>query len=303
MTGDIEASDATFILAHEHVYCDVAASGDPDLAFTATDRVAKDLSEARQDGVTLLVELSTYDMGGDPLLTETICTAAGLRVVKGTGWCKSPWLDPLIAGQTTEALTTRLITDLREGFDKTAISAGVIGEIGISGETPTPSERRSFDAAAAACLATGAGIVAHTDSWENAILIVEELTARNVPSSRTMLAHCRCADPIADQLAATQAGITLAFDQLGHPKRDRVPAVAERIAALIDEGASGWIAVSADVGRRSRLRSQGGSGYIRPVRQLLTELAALGVDRASVRDLISAAPARFLSWSAPGVTS
>ena len=301
LAGDVRPEELGFTLSHEHVFCDFAAtSGDPDLCLTDEVSVLSDLEEARLGGVDTLVEVSTYDMGAAPDKTARLCAKTGLQVVKSTGWYRSPALDPLVETTTAKVMTERAIADIRIGFASSTLRAGVIGELAISGTSPTRAEQAALDASAAAALATGVGVVAHSDDWPNACAIIEQLDARGVDRRRIMLAHCRNLDPLQGLVELAMSGSMLAFDQLGHPGRDPIPLVAERIGELVALGCAPQLVVSADMGRRSRLRSSGGSGYIAGVGALLAALEAQGVEKVEIDSLTRSAPSRFLAFSDPG---
>jgi phosphotriesterase-related protein len=300
-TGDLEVVDPCLTLVHEHVYCDfAAATGDDDLNFTDSEAIALDLADARQQGVEILVEVSTYDMRSAPERIVALCGAARLSAVKSTGWFRSPWLDAMVANRDDAELAGRLVEDICGGFSGTEIRAGVIGEVGITGTTPTAAEARALDAAAEAAVSTGVGVIAHTDDWANACAVLEELVQRRVPPGRIMLGHARVDDPFAGQKELLEAGVTLAFDQLGHPARDAAAAVAQRIHELVCRDSRWGIALSADLGRRSRLRSAGGSGYVSGVRRVLDLLTGAGVDERTRASVAGGAATRFLSFEPVG---
>ena len=298
LSGDAAPSGLGFTLVHEHAYFDFAAvTGDAELSFVDEPAILTDLSEAKRLGADALVEVSTHDMGAAPQRVADLCRAAGLQVVKSTGWFRSPSVDAFVVASSPDELATRLIDDIRVGFAGTTLRAGVIGEVGLSRSTPTRAESAALDATAAAAVATGAGVVAHSDDWDNACAILDELTSRGVDRERIMLAHCRTADPAGGLQELAESGVTLAFDQLGHRGRDSIVSVAERIVELFSRGCGTHLTVSADVGRTSRLRSAGGSGYISGVRALLAELAARGIDETALDGLTRSTPGRFLAFS------
>jgi phosphotriesterase-related protein len=221
--------------------------------------------------------------------------------VKSTGWFRSPSLDPFVESTDPDALADRLVEDIRDGFDGCGLRAGLIGEVGMRNGRPTRAEQIALDAAVAAAVETGVGIVAHTDDWDNASSLLGELTKRGAQHGRIMLAHARCADPVESQCELIRAGVTLAFDQLGHPEREPVTRVADRICRLVEEGCGTGLAVSADVGRRSRLRAAGGSGYMSAVRSLLRELEVRSLERSAMTELTRGAIGRFLAFNPGGV--
>src|SRR2546430_8011047 len=125
----------------------------------------------------------------DAARSAALCAEAGIELVKSTGWFRSPYADALVGDADAAELAARLGRELEEG------RASVVGELGISGTTPTAVERRLLDAAAT----TSAPIVLHTDDWANAAALVEELVRRGVPHERLLVGHLRCADPIEGQ--------------------------------------------------------------------------------------------------------
>lgn len=284
LSGDVPVGELGMVLAHEHVFARFGvAGGDLDLEFTLTELVERELAQARALGVGTIVEASTWDMGADVVQVAASCSQAGIAAVKTTGWFRSPSADASVARLATGALERQLIVDLLDGVAGTPMRAGALGETGIGGRRPTRTETRVLDATAAVATRTGAAVLVHTDDWGNALAALGELERRGVARDRVVLCHLRCADPLDEQLALAAAGVTLSFDQLGHPLRDPVTDVASRLAELAGCGAADQLAVSADVGRRSRLAARGGSGYIAPVHELLQLLVHLPErDRARI---------------------
>lgn len=293
---DLDSDAAGMTLAHEHVYAAFGApSGDGDLDLTCEDAISADLTAASARGVSTIVEVSTEDMGTDVERIAALARAAGIFVVKSTGWFRSPTADPFVADQPVAKLTGRLVANLEGGFPSTRNRAGCLGEIGVSGSSPTSTEMRILDATAGAAVQTGAGVVLHTDDAENAQVLVDSLLRRDVPADRLQVGHARVADPIAWHMQLIERGCLLAFDQVGHPARDSVEAVADRVLALIDRGAERQIVLSSDVGRRSRLSAFGGDGYVTALHRLLTRLRDRGVAHEAITRLAGGTVARFLA--------
>lgn len=294
--GDIRPSEAGTTLSHEHLWAPFGrATGDTDLELTCSDEVVADVREARAAGLATLVDATSLDMGADPHKSAAIARAAGVRVVKSTGWFRSPTADPHVEGRAVEQLAASLVRHIEHGFDDAPARtrAGCLGELGMSGTQPTGVEERVLDAMAAAALSTGVGLVLHTDNGPNAQALVGQLAARGVPLTQLLVGHARVADPIEWQVEMLQAGATIGFDQLGHPARDHVASVAHRIVALLEREPSARVTLSADAGRRSRLRAFGGSGLMEPF-NLVAHLRAMGVADAVLARLIGGSAADFL---------
>lgn len=284
LAGDVPAAELGIVLSHEHVVARFGeAGGDADLEFARTDLVEPELEELRALGVGAIVEASTWDMGADVEQIAATCARAGLSVVKTTGWFRSPSADAAVEGRTAAGLAARLVADLLEGIDGSGLRAGALGEVGLTGLRPSRAEALVLDATAAAAARTGAAVLIHTDDWGNALAAVEELGRREVARSRMVLCHLRCADPVDELVELARAGVTLSFDQLGHPQRDAVVDVVRRLVELDAAGASHRVAISTDLGRLSRLAANGGRGYAAPIRELLAGLAQLSdASRSSI---------------------
>jgi phosphotriesterase-related protein len=297
LDADVLPTELGMTLAHEHVHASFGAvAGDPDLEFTDSHEIELDLRTAKARGVASLVEMSTYDMGGSPTLVACLTKRVGLRAVKSTGWFRSPSVDQ-VGLDTVDVLARRMIDDIEVGFVGSSLRAGVIGELGMSGSLPTPSEKKVVAAAAQAAISTGRQIVAHTDDWFNAVALVESFEGLGIGADRLMLAHMRCTDAVRDQIGLARAGAYLAFDQLGHPERDAPEDVAERILTIADHGQEHKIVISADVGRRSRLSAFGGGGYMEGVSALLSDLTRHGADRKLIDAITTDNIASFLTGS------
>jgi phosphotriesterase-related protein len=287
--GPIRAGEAGRGLVHEHLWAAFGApSGDPDLELTCEPEVRADLAEAAAAGVRTVVDVTAEDMGSDVARTALLARSAGLQAVKSTGWFRSPTADGAIGDRSADELAARLIDDLRAG------GAGCLGEVGITGTAATPAEERVLDATAHAARATGAGIVLHTDDAGNGEAVVAGLLRRGVPPGRLLVGHARAGDPLEWHAELLLRGCVLAFDQLGHPLRDSVDAVAARVGCLLSRLPAARIALSSDVGRRSRLRAFGGSGYVAGPDAVLERLRADGVADAVLAGVRGGNAAAFL---------
>jgi len=290
----VPEEDLGFTLAHEHLACAFSSSGDPDLQFTDIDAVLVDLEQAVGAGVQALVEMSTYDMRPRLDLIRRLARETGVRVVKSTGWRKSPAIEAEVAGRTCDELAERLVEDLTGGF-KTGGRAGLIGEIGMSGPRGTRAERTVLAAVAVAAVETGAAVSLHTEGMPNAVAMVEQLVNDGIEPARILVGHVRAGDALLEQRELAQAGVLLGFDQLGHPRYDPAQAVARRILRLAEDGLADRIVLSADVGRLSRLTAYGGSGYISGVRDVCSVLIAEEGGKQMIGQLTGGNIARLLA--------
>ena len=296
LDGPIAVNAAGTVLAHEHLWAAFAEStGDPDLDFTCEPEILDDLTDAAGAGVRTVVDVTTTDMGADPARSASLGRRAGVQVVKSTGWFRSPTADAWLNGRPAEAIGDRFMADLTGGIAGTGRHAGCLGEVGLTGTAPTAVEERILDATARASMATGAGIAFHTDDAANADALMHALLDRGVAPDRLLVGHARVADPVEWQVGVLERGCLLGFDQLGHPRRDGPEAVADRIGSLLTRVPAGRIVLSSDVGRRSRLRAAGGSGYASAPLRVLGALRAAGTSAPLLRGLSGGTAAAFLA--------
>jgi phosphotriesterase-related protein len=288
--GPVPADLAGTVLAHEHLWAAFgAASGDPDLELTCDAEIMADLAEAAGAGVRTVVDVTTADMGANAERTAVLARAAGIQAVKSTGWFRSPTVDPAVDGRSAAEIADRLIEDVLDG------TAGCLGEVGLTATAPTPAEEQVLDATAMAARATGVGVMLHTDDARNGEALVEALLDRGVPAGRLLVGHARSADPLEWHVALLERGCVLGFDQNGHPQRDPVGRVAARVHCLLERVAPARIVLSSDVGRRSRLRAFGGSGYASGPLAVLDALRSAGVADTLLDGLRGRTAAAFLA--------
>jgi phosphotriesterase-related protein len=294
--ADIAPQSAGAMLPHEHLWAAFGrATGDADLEFTCVDEIVTDLKEACRANIRTVVDVTTEDMGANVERTAEVARRAGVQAVKSTGWFRSPTADSFVEGRTPDALAARLVDDLTRGFPGSGRRAGCLGEVGLSGSRPTTAEALVLDATAAAAQMTGAGVVLHTDDAENGRALVAAMLARGVAPDRLLVGHARAEDPFEWHLELAEQGSLIGFDQLGHPLREPVARVARRILELAARGWARRIVVSSDVGRRSRLRAFGGTGYASAVCSLLAELRSASLAEGHVESIAGETAAAFMA--------
>ena len=168
----------------------------------------------------------------------------------------------------------------------------------------TDHERRVFDAAAAASLATGTPITTHTDEGTLGDLQQAVLTDAGVPAQRIIVGHS-CGTTDADYHEGIAAGGSyLGFDRFGitalQPDTDRVAALTE----VIRRGYGDRVVVSHDSvwcwqGEPFPARSMDRLGELfdptRFDREIIPMLLEAGVDPAEIEALVVDNPRRFFT--------
>jgi phosphotriesterase-related protein len=333
VTGDIEVTDVGITLIHEHLHMDATpmlaghgyaaddeGSGPFTLAhaaecrwnpgahagnysFTEVDAVVEDLRDARDLGVTLVVDATPIDLGRSPRALVALARATGLGVVMGTGYyLAASHRAVLPRGSEADATYRRILDEHENGID--GVRPGIIGEIG-TGHPPDASELAVLRGAARAAVDTGLVLSVHVHPWgDGGRAAMATIASVGLAPGRVILHHMNTAvgdpDYLGDLLAS---GAHLAFDLFGfdhsllgagrYPPSDAD--CADAIVGLVEAGWVRQIVVSQDIGVRTRLRRYGGWGYGHLLRHVVPLLRARGLDDDTLTTLLVDNPARLLA--------
>jgi phosphotriesterase-related protein len=330
--GPIEPGDLGVTLAHEHLWMDstpllavhryvanearpwdaaVAAEArwnpgvHPDnYRLTDVDATVEELVPYTRAGGRSIVELTPPSLGRDPRRVREIAERAGVHVVLGTGQYLEPVHDAWVAAATVDAITDRLLAEVRDGIDGSGIRPGIFGEIGTS-DPVRPGELRVLRAVASASAASGLAISVHLHPWGyEGETVLETLVASGAAPERVILGHLNTAIDHPDQLRAlADRGATLGFDLFGFdhsllgpgrwPPSDRDAAAT--VVALASDGFADRIVLGQDVGVRTRLRRWGGWGYAHLLEHVVPVLRDLGLGDDARDAMLITNPARLLS--------
>jgi phosphotriesterase-related protein len=189
--GPIEGKDLGFTLMHEHVM--VAASGlsrhYPDLLGpNREERAIECLKRAKAGGVDTMVDATTFDLGRDPELLETVSRGSGVNLINATGW----WLDVprFLMGVGVNQMAKEFIKDITEGFRGTNIKAGLV-KCAADFEGVTPPLEVMARAAARTHLETGVPIMVHSyPTGHVARRQIKIFKEEGVDLTRVKIDHC-----------------------------------------------------------------------------------------------------------------
>jgi phosphotriesterase-related protein len=189
--GPVAAESLGFVLAHEHIAC--ASAGVirswPALFGGRAELVARGtrtLAEAREAGVTTIVDATTFDLGRDIELLADVARASGVTILASTGHWLLP--SPTMLARSVDQLADLFTGDLSVGADGTSIRAAVIKV--ASEESVLPFEERVLEAAARAHRATGAPILTHAAARHRiGEAQADILEAAGVDPARVVIGH------------------------------------------------------------------------------------------------------------------
>lgn len=292
VAGDIQKIGGS-VLAHEHLRIDLSAGKGATVVIGPEDEddVVADLIHVRRHhGLDLLVDLTVLGSGRDLPALREIARKTEVAIIGATGfyWDIFP---PIVSESSREALAERMIGEIVEGFERTGIRCGVI-KVGTPAGRPDATARRLFQAAADASQATGAAIVAHTSSLDQAEWQIETFLECGVEPSRLLISHFGRA-PLARIVEVGRHGTFLGIDQIGFESGPSFAALAKLVHDACLEGLGEQIIVSSDMARRSRLTRHGGTSYGTVFTHFLPELRALGTAQSQIEKLTRDNPVRL----------
>ncbi len=277
-------------------------------------------SEFRIWGGSTIVDVTDIGIGRDPRALYRVSTATGLNIVMGCSWYVPMNHPDDMDERTVEDLTDEIVRDITVGVGDTGIRAGIIGEVGISGNPLTPNEIKVTRASARASRTTGAAISLHwgglgREKLEIAGVIGEE----GGDLTRTIFGHT---DLIAGNmplmLELLELGVYVEFDLLGRvivplswePLNSEDPwaeyltysgtaLVADAIPKLIEAGYTDRVLISQDTCSKIQLKHFGGTGYSFILETFLPHLRRLGVTEKEIDQIVVENPKRLLTFAEP----
>ena len=295
--GEIEPALLGRTLMHEHVFCDIyRVTGRLNELLNDEALAVDELAALREAGGNALVEVTTADLGRDPLALRRVARDANLHIVMGTGWYRQPFYPPEIDRLPTSELAEIMIAELTVGVGDSGIRAGVIGEIGVDLDYATAQEERVLRAAARAQKATGAPITTHASMYPVGLAQLEILRDEGADLSRVIIGHCDTYLAQSYHLAILEAGAYVQFDTVG---REHMNPDSRRASAFAELARLGWahrLLLSSDRCHRSDLRAFGGLGYGHAFTAFFDLLRAEGLDDAALDTVTIENPRRVLAW-------
>lgn len=298
--GPVSPASLGLTLPHEHLVCDTVREYRGFGLLNDHALAAAELRAFAQAGGGTLVDLSTDEIGRDPLALRAISQAAGVHVVMGSGHYRDPyldraWFDRHDAGEIAD----QIVADATEGVAGTGIRCGIIGEIGADRWYVSAAEERSFRAAARAHLRTGLTISTHAARWPVGLRQLDILEQEGVDPGRVIVGHTDTVPDPDYPLQLARRGCWVELDGFGTDTGYDMQRAIGYLKALGEAGFLGSVLLSQDVFLRDHLRAHGGEGYAYLASTLRPRLAEEGFTAGEIRQLTEANPQAALSGGTP----
>ena len=312
--GPVEAETLGFTLSHEHIVCGSpgVVRGWPALyggRQRLLDTAQTVLTRAIADGVTAMVDATTFDLGREVDLLVESSRRSGMHIVASTGMWLAP--SPALQVRTTDQIADWFTADLSVGLDGTDVRAGIIK---VASELELlPFEERVLEAAARAHAQTNAPILTHSLArnrmGEQQAAVLERL---GVDPSRVVIGHSDDATDIDYLVMLADRGYRIGMDRLPNGNlpeygTQNVAARLDMIAALVARGYAEhlvlshddpvWAGVLSDVDQARHLESNPVVISFIP-RVVLPGLRERGVPESAISLMTTSNPQRWLSGAA-----
>ncbi len=248
--GQMDTSKMGFTLMHEHLLITSAGIKDvfPDFIprQAAMQEAVRRLNEAKTEGISTIVDLTTMDLGRDIRLIEYVSRVTGVNIIAATG----TWLEIPRAFRTAdpEDISRLYIREIKEGIECTGIRAGVIKVANDVGGV-TEAGEIILRAAARAQKATRVPIITHTWAPERVgdqqIRIFE---SEGVELNRVCIGHSNDTTDLGYLTGLLKKGAWVGFDRYPSHRPD-VPdwrVRTQTLKALMDAGWTHRLMVSHD---------------------------------------------------------
>ena len=304
-TGLIQTDSLGFTLMHEHVFTSTPGLKE---AYPQTfdraaviDQIVGSLTEAKEHGVSTVVEPTPFDMGRDVEIVAEVSRRSGVNVVVSTGFYDVPKY--FLATKSVDEAVDILERDVVEGVGHTGIRVGMIKariEESLNGEY-----EYSLRACARLQRRTGLPLTVHTSSsphrtGELACSVFED---EGVDPSRVVIGHAGDSTNLAYLRGILDRGFVIGMDRFGLGSLLGIDQRVEVVASLCEEGYAGQMILShdcpcyAEILTPSVFASLGGGGSwkLTTVPEVVVPaLRAAGVSDKAIDEMTREVPARLL---------
>jgi phosphotriesterase-related protein len=300
LLGDIPASNLGVTACHEHLIWKVPepyADEDPDLGYDSVPAAVLEMQIFKSAGGNALVEMTTAEIGRQPLDLLQISHQSGVHVIAASGHHKDKFCANHLKGKSINEIAAGIIKDITLGMDNTSLRAGII-KAATSKNTASETEKRVIRAVGISHRATGAPVGTHTEAGTFAIEQVELLIKAGVAPEKLLVGHLDRGLKVQTYLDLAKKGVYLGFDQIGKEKYWSDAERVNLVNMLVAAGYSRQILLSTDSARKSAWHTYNSStdGIANIFVKFLPALRSAGISDTVIQHLMIENPARFLAF-------
>jgi phosphotriesterase-related protein len=247
--GPVPADRLGLILPHEHIFVDLRTWDQPGYAQAETDDVialmGPEIEQARQAGVTALVECSAVGVGRRADILKAVSHTTEFPIVVPTGVYREPWVPDWVHTASEDDLYRWMLGELTGEIENSGVQAGWIklsaGDDGLTG-----TETKILRAAGRAGKEAGAAIGSHTIRGRVVTDQLDVLAGVGFPAERFIWIHAQVEPDFDLNLSAARRGAWIEYDDIGSDESDA--RALERIQSMLAAGLGNQILLSMDRG-------------------------------------------------------
>jgi phosphotriesterase-related protein len=264
------------------------------------DDAVEELGWAKRVGIRSIIDPTPILAGRQPATLRRLSRTLGMHVVTGTGYYREAFQPAVAADMTVDALEAQFLGEVTSGMDGTDVRAGLLGELGTSGDAIRPVEEHVLIAAARVQRATGVPVMVHTEGRRHVVLAaINLLVANGAEPDRIHICHVNGATWWKD---VVDTGATIGHDCFGSTfsidsetkMNPTDQARIDDVKRIFDAGFGSKVLISNDICMKMRLHKYGGWGYDHIQTNLLPFLAKAGFTDADLRVLFVDNPRRLV---------
>jgi predicted metal-dependent phosphotriesterase family hydrolase len=295
--GDIEAEELGFTMAHEHILTHPKGSGSKAEIghhLDSVEKAIKMLQAYRAIGGGCVIETTPESWGRNTPGMVEASRQSGVHVVACTGYiCEEHGMEPEVRDWSINTIADRMIADVTEGMDGTAVKAGWV-KAGSAYMRITANEEKVLRAAARAAMETGVCMHTHTTSGTMGIEQIEIVESEGLDLGRMIIAHVDRNLDLWYHRKLLSKGVYIIYDGPGKVKYYPDSARVEVLRQLVADGYEERIMLSNDMGRRSHhLVYGGGPGFNWIKQRFLPRLIEEGFSEETLNRFMVENPAQI----------
>lgn len=304
--GLIEDEDLGYCHSHEHLFIadGVPAQVNPALRIDDFDKTIQELLLYKQAGGRAIVDAQPLGCGRMGTMLLEASRESGIHIIASTGFHKlalypdNHWIRAFDQSKLTQVFIRELTDGMFEQSDGAEpvnminARAGII-KTAMDEERMKDVEKKWFRAAAEAALETGAPIMCHIESSNQAIEIVKFYQEIGVKNEQMIICHLdRKLDRMDAHIQLAEQGIYLEYDTIGRYKYHSDEEEASFIKHMVDCGFEDFLLLGLDT-TRERLKSYGASiGLDHISTRFIPLLRELGISEIAIHKMMVENPAK-----------
>ncbi|MBI1880740.1 MAG: hypothetical protein HYR94_21395 [Chloroflexi bacterium] len=264
------------------------------------DDAKEELAILKRAGVKSVLDPTNIGVGRNPLGLRRLGQELDMHFITATGYYRNKFHPPEAETLTVDEIEEKMIREVMEGIDGTNIRAGMIGELGTTGNNIFPRENKVLIAGGRAQKATRAPVMVHTEGQRDTVMAALKILEDNGANlEKVNVCHVNGASYWQE---IVETGATVGLDCFGSTFNVDSELVmlatdVKRIKDLqriLDAGYGHKVLIGNDVCMKMRLHKYGGWGYDHLLTNLVPYMKKVGIMDEELHTLLVENPKRFL---------